>query len=192
MFPASFTVGVGNNPDTVSLVGRAKVPSRYAVPFRIIPDLGQVSENVAKPSTKQLCAVFQEDVSWLQLANEAESFGPEAASRVRKPKAFSGNADALAREAPGDDIDGNSIGSESCAGKGANIVIAGDSGPMFRQNAAGEGFDFAKGYGFKAARPLKAKAEAADAGKQVKDAQLHSRPQGETYSPASMSATTAR
>ena len=45
---------------------------------------------------------------------------------------------------------------------------------MFRQNAAGEGFDFAKGNRFKATRPLKAKAEAADAAEEVKDAQHYS------------------
>lgn len=45
---------------------------------------------------------------------------------------------------------------------------------MFRQNAAGEWFNFAEGDGFKPACPLKAKAKAADAAEQVKDAQLHS------------------
>ena len=45
---------------------------------------------------------------------------------------------------------------------------------MFRQNAAGEGFDFAKGDSFKAACSLKAKAESADAAEKVKDTQHHS------------------
>ena len=45
---------------------------------------------------------------------------------------------------------------------------------MFRQNAAGEGFNFAEGNSFKAARSLKAKAEAADAAKKVKYTQRHS------------------
>ena len=45
---------------------------------------------------------------------------------------------------------------------------------MLRQNAAGEGFDFAEGDGFKATCLLKAKAEAADAAEQVKDTQRHS------------------
>lgn len=45
---------------------------------------------------------------------------------------------------------------------------------MFRQNAAGEGFDFAEGNRFKATRPLKAKAESADAAEKVKDTQHHS------------------
>ena len=43
---------------------------------------------------------------------------------------------------------------------------------MFRQHAAGERFDFAEGDSFKAARAFKAKAEAADAAEQVKDAKL--------------------
>lgn len=32
--PAVVAVGVGNNPDTVALVGRAKVARWYAMPFR--------------------------------------------------------------------------------------------------------------------------------------------------------------
>jgi len=45
---------------------------------------------------------------------------------------------------------------------------------MLRQNAAGEGFNFAEGDCFKATCPLKAKAKAANAAEQVKDTQLHS------------------
>jgi hypothetical protein len=45
---------------------------------------------------------------------------------------------------------------------------------MFRQNAAGEGFNFAESDRLKSACPLKAKAKAADAAEQVKDTQLHS------------------
>ncbi len=33
------------------------------MPFRIIPERGQVSENGAKPSTKQSCDVFHDDVA---------------------------------------------------------------------------------------------------------------------------------
>ena len=51
--PPLSTLGVGQNPDSVSSVRGTNVGSWYAVPFRVIPDLGQVSENVAKPSTKQ-------------------------------------------------------------------------------------------------------------------------------------------
>jgi len=45
--------GVGNNPDSVASVRGANGGSWYAVPLCVIPDLGQVSENFCKPSTKQ-------------------------------------------------------------------------------------------------------------------------------------------
>jgi hypothetical protein len=51
-------VGVGNNPEAVSLVSGANVGSWYAMPLRIVPDRGQVSENSLKPSMKQVCHVF--------------------------------------------------------------------------------------------------------------------------------------
>lgn len=91
MLPASFTVTVGNNPDTVSLVGRANVASWYAMPLRIIPDLGQVPENVAKPSTKQSWGVFQQRVFGFQLANEPPRISPKPTSGIGKAKAFSGD-----------------------------------------------------------------------------------------------------
>jgi hypothetical protein len=51
--PLSTVTGVGNNPDSVPLVRRTNGGSWNAVPFRIKPDRGQISENFSKPSTKQ-------------------------------------------------------------------------------------------------------------------------------------------
>jgi hypothetical protein len=45
--------GVGNNPEPVPPVRGANGGSGYAVPPRIIPERGQVSENVSKSSTKE-------------------------------------------------------------------------------------------------------------------------------------------
>jgi len=53
--------GVGNNPEPVAAVRGANGGSWYAVPPRIIPERGQVSENVSKPSTKERCDVFHDD-----------------------------------------------------------------------------------------------------------------------------------
>jgi hypothetical protein len=47
-------VGVGNNPEPISEMGRVNGGSRYAMPFRIKPERGQVSENVVKPSMAQV------------------------------------------------------------------------------------------------------------------------------------------
>jgi hypothetical protein len=53
---APFARGVGqsaNGPHPVSDMLGANVGSLYAMPFHIVPDRGQVSENVAKSSTKE-------------------------------------------------------------------------------------------------------------------------------------------
>lgn len=42
-------VGVGNDPDTFAYVVGTNGESWNAVPLRIIPDFGQVSENLAHP-----------------------------------------------------------------------------------------------------------------------------------------------
>jgi hypothetical protein len=44
--------GVGNKPEPVAAVRGANGGSRYAVPPRIVPERGQVSENVSKSSTR--------------------------------------------------------------------------------------------------------------------------------------------
>jgi hypothetical protein len=49
----SIALGVGNNPDAVASVRSANVGSWYAVPDRIIPERGQVSENPVNSSTKE-------------------------------------------------------------------------------------------------------------------------------------------
>jgi hypothetical protein len=46
-------LGVGHKPESVSLVRGANGGSWYAVPFRVIPERGQVSENSAKPPSKE-------------------------------------------------------------------------------------------------------------------------------------------
>ncbi len=69
----SLAPGVGNDPDPVSLVRRTNGGSRYAVPLRIIPERGQVSENDAKLSPKQCCDVLHNDVSRQKFANKSSA-----------------------------------------------------------------------------------------------------------------------
>lgn len=45
--------GVGHNPNSVASVRGTNGGSWYAMPFRIKPERGQVSENRVNPSTKQ-------------------------------------------------------------------------------------------------------------------------------------------
>lgn len=81
----SETVGVGmlwvgDDPNPVPYVRGANVGSREAMPLRIIPDLGQVSENSAKPSStlacNEVCDVLHDEEARSKLASEAEEFAP--------------------------------------------------------------------------------------------------------------------
>jgi hypothetical protein len=172
----SDALGVGNNPNPVPAVRCAKVGSWYAVPFRIIPERGQGSENVCKPSTKQCCDVFQDDISWCQFANQTGDFVEQTAALSGKPCALPCGADVLTWEPAADDIDGNSIGSKSLCGKGADIIVTGDIGPVLGEDFARERFDFAEGNGFKSACSFKAKAKPSDAREKIEDAELFHSP----------------
>jgi hypothetical protein len=88
-------------------------------------------------------------------------FKPKPRPRAVQARAWSSDANVLTWEPAANDVNGNSIGSKPVGGKGSNVVIAGDLGPVLRKHATGEGFNFAEGNGFKAARALKAKAETA-------------------------------
>jgi hypothetical protein len=68
--------GVGNNPDPIATVMGANGWSWDAVPPRMIPERGQVSENVSKSSTKERCDVLHDDELGSQLANESGVLAP--------------------------------------------------------------------------------------------------------------------
>jgi hypothetical protein len=96
--------GVGNKPEPVSTVRGANGASRYAVPPSVVPERGQVSENVSKSSTKERCDVFHEHVAGSKLANEAGVLTPEARALARKASALPCEADVLAGEAAADGV----------------------------------------------------------------------------------------
>ena len=60
---ASTATGVGHDEDPVPNMRRTNGGSRYAVPFRIVPERGQVAENTVKSSIKESCDVFHEHVA---------------------------------------------------------------------------------------------------------------------------------
>jgi hypothetical protein len=68
--------GVGNKPESVAAVRGTNGGSWYAVPLRVIPERGQVSENFSKPSTKQCCDVLHDDESGSYFANQARVLAP--------------------------------------------------------------------------------------------------------------------
>lgn len=134
--------GVGHNPYSVPKVSETNVGSRYAVPFCIKPERGQVSENSVKPPSKESCDVLHENEfdfsSFIKLAKKSSVIGPEAASFSIEASAFSGEADILAGESAADSIDGNPIGSKSSCCEGLDIVVTWDGGPVFGEDFATE------------------------------------------------------
>jgi hypothetical protein len=82
------------------------------------------------------------------------------------------DTDVLARKPARDDINGNSISSNSLCGKGADVVVAGDIRPVLGEDFARERFNFAEGDGFKTACSFKAKGKSSYAREKVKDAEL--------------------
>jgi len=72
----SVAAGVGNDPDTVPAVRSTNGGSWYAVPFCIVPERGQLSENNVQPSTKQACDVLHEHERRSYLANNSGILKP--------------------------------------------------------------------------------------------------------------------
>jgi hypothetical protein len=176
-FSPSDALGVGNNPNPVASVRGTNGESWYAMPVRIIPERGQVSENRVQPSRKQRSDVLHDEDLGSKFANEADDFGPEPRTLASKACTRSGQTDVLAGEPAADDIDGNSIGSKSLCGKLPHVPIAGDIGPVLGEDAAGEVFDFAERDRLETACAFEAKAEPSNTREQIKDAQHLRSPQ---------------
>jgi hypothetical protein len=95
----------GNDEHPVPDMRGANVGSRYAMPFSIIPDLGQRPENSIQPSSKQRCHVLQDNRSRLQFSNQANGLKEQSASLSVKTCPESGIGNILAGETTCDDID---------------------------------------------------------------------------------------
>lgn len=97
-------VGVGKNPEAVSLVRGADGRRGNAVPDDTIPDLGQVSENASKvPVSKESWDVLQERVSGSYLAKDPGGVGPHVALVVFSSPG-SGGREGLTGESARDEI----------------------------------------------------------------------------------------
>jgi hypothetical protein len=174
VYPLDF-LGVGNNPDAISTVGGTKDGSRYAFPDCIVPERGQVSENVSKPVTKQLCAVFHDDVSRSNFANQSRVFAPETRSSALDAFPLARRTDVLTWEPAADDINGKSISSKIVGAESSDVFINRNLRPVFRENETAEWFDLAERHGFKPAGPFQAQRETANPAKQVENLQHRAR-----------------
>jgi len=76
----------------------------YAVPVRIVPALGQVSEYDINPPNKQCCDVFHEHESGSYFANQSAHLSPESTSLASDALSLSGIANVLAGEPAADQV----------------------------------------------------------------------------------------
>jgi hypothetical protein len=83
----------------------ANVGSRYAMPFSIIPDLGQRPEYSVQPPSKQRCHVLQDNCSRLQFSNQANGLKKQSASLSGQSCSSSGVGNILTWETADDAID---------------------------------------------------------------------------------------
>lgn len=156
--------GVGNNPDSVPPVRGTNGARWYAMPFRVIPDLGQGPENDVQPSTKQRCHVLQDDVTGSNHASGSNHFPEESRTGAGKPGAGPGIGEVLAREARADDV-GMGILRRSYVADVRRIR------ETQRENLAGVMIDFGDRDSLEPARALQPEVEAADTREQGQDAQ---------------------
>ena len=131
-FSRSVAVGVGHNKDSVTEVRGTNGGSGYAVPLRVIPALGQVSENSAKPPPKQCWYVLHKHDSRSYHANEAVKLTPQSASASLDSDSLACNGDVLAREAACDEVD---VGQ---GGNASHVSISGNIGPMLFEDSSAE------------------------------------------------------
>lgn len=102
-------LGVGNNEDAVAYMGGTDEARRNAIPFRVIPARGQVTEHVSHSPSKQPWYVFQQHPAGSQVANDVTGCGPEPpAIRLREP--FAGEGDGLAGESAANKVNCGSPG----------------------------------------------------------------------------------
>jgi hypothetical protein len=78
-------VGISDEPETVTSMRGTNGRSLNAVPFRVIPALGQISENSSKPSSQQVCDVLHDNVARSQLANDSRHLEPKTGLLSIKP-----------------------------------------------------------------------------------------------------------
>jgi hypothetical protein len=116
------------------------VAGPYAIPFRVIADLGQVPENFAHPSSKQRCHVLHDREGRSNHANGSKKFPPESRAFAGKSGALSSKADILAREPTADNV-----GISFCMVDGADIFMDWDIWPMVGEDFAGARVVFTEG-----------------------------------------------
>jgi hypothetical protein len=102
--------------------------SWYAIPFRVIPARGQITEDISKSGTKETWDVFQQCNPRSKNANESPEFGPQPAGVVLC-EPLSGDTNWLAGEPSGEYVHTGGI-----LANVVNVVIAVNLRPVFGEN----------------------------------------------------------
>ena len=141
---SSFATGVGSNDkDPIAPVRGTEGGSRKAIPFRVVPERGQVCENLSEDGSsadrEEVCNVLQEDVSRSNVANDSTHLSPKRSFGMSETLTLSGARGALAREAAGDDVDrlGSSV---NCS----DVRVHGHSGESHPEQLLSELVDLAE------------------------------------------------
>lgn len=112
----------------------------YAIPLRVIPERGQVSENVASSPSKQTWDVLQDCVAGSKVANDRGERGPEPPF-VGLRETSSGDRDGLTGKPAGHNVHSGSGLGLPPFDSGADIVVPFDVRPVLREDLATERVD---------------------------------------------------
>jgi hypothetical protein len=104
-FAAFDELGVGQNKHPVPDMRGTNGGSRYAMPFRIKPDLGQRPEYPVQSPSKQRCHVFQHNDSRSKFANQANGLEKQSRAFAVKSCPESGVGNILTGEPSTNNVD---------------------------------------------------------------------------------------
>ena len=164
---------MGDDEDPVPPVRGADGLRWDAVPLRIEPALGQLSENGTEPppsvSRKESWNVLQEHEARSNQANDSHELEEEAGSAGVDAGLLAGDAEVLTGESPADEVDGSDVRFGKALLRDLGYVAeVQNAGPVLRQHPARVGINLRlpdDGH----ARSLKAEVEPADPAEQAED-----------------------
>ena len=157
-------VGVGNDPDSIPSVRSANGGSGYTMPFSIIPERSDFPEDGIQSARAKGRNIFDDDPARPDFRDDTAVFLPETGTGAAKPGAFAGEADVLAGEAASNDIDDESVQTQTLTGKRADIFVDRNTRPLLFEHGATIGLNLAHGSDTETSA-LKSKFKPSDAAK---------------------------
>jgi hypothetical protein len=122
---------VGKQEDSGATVGKASIARLQLDRYRRIAKLSQVSAHAVHPSARAVRDVLDDDpVGGAKLVEDADGFGPKAASSTVHACALASDAGVAAWKPGGDDTGAPELGSSDVL----DALEALRSGPMFRED----------------------------------------------------------